>query len=390
MSTANGDILRTDVTPEGFLAATVVFVVTAVSFVVVRIVNSMRYHKKLLIDDFLFLAATGAIYNVQFTRQSVSNYVDGGKKETDKSRRTQPAWNNNRLHRTGAYHFQCLLIHPAFSVQLQICPPTHPLQTIVASMWTAVLGNWTAKAPILILFIRIFGVTHWLRRTCYVTLVLLFLLMVASGIWGSVLCSPEGRRVDLAAMENCINRSLVVGVYNGVISLVVDIEIFLLPLPVLARLHLPTGQKIGVFAVFFTGLFAIIGAAISLYYRGTSLAGVETNQVGQMLGQVVENAVTIMVGCAPSIRSFWQAHVPDGKFYSAISAVFSTRQNQTQSSLASQQGFRPSNTKGPSSESVSAVQSREHLELGQIPQGSPVETHATYGWTDGDRRGWAN
>ncbi|ROT39586.1 hypothetical protein SODALDRAFT_331697 [Sodiomyces alkalinus F11] len=69
-----------------------------------------------------------------------------------KLHRTQRARNNNRVHRTSAYYFPLSLGFYSSTIRLT------SLQTIVASMWMAVLGCWTVKAPILILFIGILGV----------------------------------------------------------------------------------------------------------------------------------------------------------------------------------------------------------------------------------------
>jgi hypothetical protein len=88
----------------------------------------------------------------------------------------------------------------------------------------------------------------------YTLLATTFVLYTAAAIYGTVICAPDNKVLDTDYLLNCINPSLKIGVYNGTISLISDIIIFILPIPVIAKLQLPLKKKIGVAVVFTTGI----------------------------------------------------------------------------------------------------------------------------------------
>ncbi|KAF2472306.1 uncharacterized protein BDR25DRAFT_221038 [Lindgomyces ingoldianus] len=94
---------------------------------------------------------------------------------------------------------------------------------------------WASKAPILLLYTRIFGVERWLRRTSY------------------------------AASAS--------GVALGVISVITDLIIFFLPISSILKMQLPFAKKLGLLIVFMTGILAIAASTVSLVYKVRSLKG---------------------------------------------------------------------------------------------------------------------
>lgn len=93
----------------------------------------------------------------------------------------------------------------------------------------------------------------WLRRACQATLVTTLVLLAGCAVWGSVTCSPVGRALDAEFVAVCIEQGLSRGLLNGAVALASDVVIFVLPLPVIAKLQLPLRRKVGLGLVFFTG-----------------------------------------------------------------------------------------------------------------------------------------
>lgn len=119
------------------------------------------------------------------------------------------------------------------------------------------LSMWFAKTPILFLYIRLFGIKRWVRLICYITLIATLLQFIAISVLLGASCIPAGKGGDdiaeVAAV--CISRGFAVGIWNGIISIITDLIIFLIPIPIVFQLQLPTRKKIGICVVFAAGLW---------------------------------------------------------------------------------------------------------------------------------------
>lgn len=115
---------------------------------------------------------------------------------------------------------------------------------------------WSAKAPVLLLFIRLFGVQRWVRIISILTLAILGVAILAADSYNAAKCAPPKKDIDItpAFLLNCSKASSEVGVGLGTIGVVADIIIFIVPLPVIAKLHLPLAKRIGITVVFLAGI----------------------------------------------------------------------------------------------------------------------------------------
>ncbi|KAI1400859.1 hypothetical protein F4819DRAFT_460229 [Hypoxylon fuscum] len=280
------DLLPTEVSESAFLAAIIVQLVVTGLFVAVRVVANYGYSKRLFIDDWVALFAL------------------------------------------------ILLIVVAalyYTMRITLNAPGTPLDFIARELSAvdclAAFGTYFAKVPILLLYLRLFGVHKWLRIISHIMLIVPLLLFTASAIYAIVVCSPERKVVDANFIAQCFARSLPLGVWNGVVAVGSDIVIFILPIPIIIKLNIPLHKKIGLGIVFLAGILAIIASAVSLYYKSTSLAGVPTNMTGSMLGQTIENSIAIIVGCVPSIRSFWANQILSHPLFSKLQSALSSRRS---------------------------------------------------------------
>lgn len=111
-----------------------------------------------------------------------------------------------------------------------------------------------SKTPILLLYTRLFGVKTWLRICSYVTLTCLTILVLASAIVTCSVCTTYEDNVAPSFIARCTLWSGWGGVASGVLSLVVDIVILVLPISIISQLHLQTYKKIGLGLVFASGI----------------------------------------------------------------------------------------------------------------------------------------
>ncbi|KAI0546093.1 hypothetical protein F4679DRAFT_438446 [Xylaria curta] len=276
------------ITAAGFLAAGItVFGVTGL-FVIIRLVNSFGYSKQLFADDYLAVFAW-ALQAVNFGLYiqlviNISHLPDGS---------------------ISVYNFSQFLIAEA------------------------IIGGFAiyfSKVPVLVLFVRLFGIRKWLRITIWTTLGVFFALFLSTLLYVSVECSA-GKVHDVPSLFNCTGSSATNGLVQGIASLILDLIIFIIPLPIVLNLHMSTSKKIGLCVVFTAGIFAIAASTVALYFKIETALGNENSSFGtdSIILSFVEASIAIIVGCVPAIRSFWTNQLTTLTIYSKIRSLFSTQ-----------------------------------------------------------------
>ena len=82
-----------------------------------------------------------------------------------------------------------------------------------------------------------------------------------------VFCMPKpGHPWDLTVLANC-NHLKIPGLVHGAINCVSDIVLFVLPLPVIAKLHVSAPKKFAISAIFGSALLGLICSILGIYYR---------------------------------------------------------------------------------------------------------------------------
>lgn len=119
------------------------------------------------------------------------------------------------------------------------------------------LALWTCKAPILFLYVRLFGIKRWLRVTSYTTLVLTALVYVSGIVAIPPACTPRTHDLSEAFIDNCQGRTRMINVYLGSVSVLADIVILVLPMPVVFGLKLLVRSRVGLVLLFLSGLLFV-------------------------------------------------------------------------------------------------------------------------------------
>ncbi|KAI3324416.1 hypothetical protein HD806DRAFT_495020 [Xylariaceae sp. AK1471] len=259
--TSEGIAQTSSITLSGFLAAEITLVTAASIFVALRLTANLSIQKRLLVDDYLsilaifFLAAAAGLYYPTI------------------------AWLND--------------------------PNVSPLalaRVSVATYFIAAYSNFTAKAPLLVLYTHLFGAKVWVRRTAFTTLGVGFLGYTATSIAGT-LSNPKS--ADPKEFATFLQRSYGVAVANAVFNLAIDLIAFTIPIPVLYGLHLPLKKKIGLACIFASGIVAIAAGSVSLQYRRSSSAKSIEDLTIVVIFTLLDSTIGIMVGCVPALRSLW-------------------------------------------------------------------------------------
>lgn len=122
-----------------------------------------------------------------------------------------------------------------------------------ACIFTGGAVAWLTKAPILLLLIRLFGVTQWLRIVSTYTLIVSAVIIAVSTIYSASFCNPQGTW-SLEFSDRCSIAGARGGLVTGFVGLLSDVIIFVLPLPIIYNLRLPLRKKLGLTFVFMVGI----------------------------------------------------------------------------------------------------------------------------------------
>lgn len=106
------------------------------------------------------------------------------------------------------------------------------------------------------LYLRIFGVHRQTRILTYIAIAINMAQCLINIIGNAILCVPAPGQSWLlaAATSKCEVTADLLGVVTAAISIFNDFFIIAIPIPAVWSLQLATKRKIGVSAIFFTGL----------------------------------------------------------------------------------------------------------------------------------------
>lgn len=108
------------------------------------------------------------------------------------------------------------------------------------------------KLSILAFYYRIF-VTSVFRRIVLATIVFIALWILTITIVLALQCRPVERFWNPAVPGTCFNL-VAFSYFTNITNLVTDVWIFLLPVPLIMRLNISNGKKLGLCGVFMIGL----------------------------------------------------------------------------------------------------------------------------------------
>ncbi|KAL8688116.1 MAG: hypothetical protein Q9224_004969, partial [Gallowayella concinna] len=111
-----------------------------------------------------------------------------------------------------------------------------------------------AKLSLLSLYLDVFRPNQKLRYAIYVGIVFVTLFYTATFIAFCVLAIPgPGQSLIGVILSKDVASLIPISVAQGAVNVVSDFYIFLLPIPGVLQLQMPTKKKIGVCAIFATG-----------------------------------------------------------------------------------------------------------------------------------------
>lgn len=126
-----------------------------------------------------------------------------------------------------------------------------------------------SKLSVLLLYLRVFGVRKSTRLLTYIAIAINFVQCLISIIGYAITCVPKpGVSWEIAgATHKCMVTGALIGVVTAAISIFNDFFIIAIPIPAVWALQLATKRKVGITAIFLTGLLVCVTSILNLVYR---------------------------------------------------------------------------------------------------------------------------
>ena len=112
-----------------------------------------------------------------------------------------------------------------------------------------------AKLALFLLYYRLFASDYWTKIAIYLGIIAICLFYIACSVIFLIWCLPRSGESWISPTFDARCAPITqVSNAHGWFGLLSDLYIFFLPLPALWGLHMPLKKKVGVTAVFLTGL----------------------------------------------------------------------------------------------------------------------------------------
>ncbi|KAI1213372.1 uncharacterized protein F4807DRAFT_456715 [Annulohypoxylon truncatum] len=158
------------------------------------------------------------------------------------------------------------------------------------------------KASILLLYLRIFGNTKWLRWACRFVLTCVVMYCIASVTATIFQCTPVTKAFDKGLKGTCIDNGHF-WYANAGFSIATDVIILTLPMPLVYALQIPNVQKAALIMVFALGVFVVITSCLRVTTIDLQATTPDpTYEIASTMWTIIEMNVAIVCACLPQIR----------------------------------------------------------------------------------------
>ncbi|KAL4985868.1 hypothetical protein BDW68DRAFT_189315 [Aspergillus falconensis] len=178
---------------------------------------------------------------------------------------------------------------------------------IYACVWLWALAVALPKLAILGFYLRFFKLGHE-RAISYLLMLVIAATFIGTGLTATFECTPiryqwdktipGGRCIDITAFYRWMSLP----------NIVTDVMMLLLPLPMILRLHLTRGQKLGLGMVFATGGVGMITSCLrfAIFYRHDAFKDNTWTSVQLLKWTDIEPGIYFLAACMPFFRPLVQ------------------------------------------------------------------------------------
>lgn len=183
------------------------------------------------------------------------------------------------------------------------------MQAVLYSTYSVLI--FFVKAAILLMYIRIFDASRFIKYSVWSLFIPLAAFSVSSFFLSIFPCRPVRKFWTPGLPGKCIDTGIL-GSVSAIISIFTDIAIFVVPLRQVWKMRLPLRQRLQVIAVLGTGLVAcgMSIARVVAFMEMFSSFDITWHTYEPALYTILEVNVGIIVGCMPTLKPLLRRHMP--------------------------------------------------------------------------------
>ncbi|GAW12887.1 hypothetical protein ANO14919_022580 [Xylariales sp. No.14919] len=256
------------ISSRGYLGVGITLVLITAIFVTARVIANMRGGNKLRIDDGISVLSVALVAGVVAVSFITVNSLNAP------------------------------MVTPDYYA--------YALQRTQALNWISGLSIWCSKAPVLFLFVNLFGIRTSIRVASYTVMIILAIAVLAAAGTTSARCKLNSDGLTPELFQHCSTTAATASVALGLVSVLADVVILVLPIHVVWQLNLSRHKKVGLVVIFASGILAIVSSAVAVNYKWRAEKGSHVNLKDSLIGVILENCIATIVGSVPSAYAFWQ------------------------------------------------------------------------------------
>ncbi|KAM0547651.1 hypothetical protein ACHAO7_007043 [Fusarium culmorum] len=202
------------------------------------------------------------------------------------------------------------LCHHAWEMPIEVFEK-HMLSSYIAAP-VFIICNGCSKTSLLTFYLQI-SPQLWFRRVIYgtITFVVFYTLIISTLLLFG--CNPIQTAWDpfRFASGNCADNA-VVYIIIAVVNIISDLILFVIPIPMIAQLKMPLGQKIGVAIMFGIATITVATSIIRMIYLPALLGALDIPWVAAPANvwSIAEANLFIVCGSMPTLRKFFKRFAP--------------------------------------------------------------------------------
>ncbi|KAL4933241.1 putative integral membrane protein [Aspergillus undulatus] len=255
------------------LGNAIAFAILAVIAVCLRLLAHQIAHKKWTASDWFIIAA--CIFSVGLQSISITGVIQAG---------------------IGYGH----VAEIASTYGLE--PITKLSKLIIPLQFLWVLSLSCTKISILFLYLRIFPV-RWLVWSSWATITVIAAWAIATILAGCLVCRPFAFNWDKTIPGGKCGNQVTSFTVTGVINLVTDVVVLVLPMPSLSKLQMATYKKVTLIAVFGLGVVTCVISAL----RISVLSTMDFNDITYTIPRAnifsgIEPCLAVILASVPMMR----------------------------------------------------------------------------------------
>ncbi|KAF2829103.1 hypothetical protein CC86DRAFT_444281 [Ophiobolus disseminans] len=201
----------------------------------------------------------------------------------------------------------------------------------------------SSKAAIFLLYRQLFNVKKSVNNAINFGLIFTGIMYLPNIPLAAVFEAPAaGKSWQSLITETKSHKMVYWGLVQSSLAVLLDIYIFVLPLPTIAKLHMPLGRRVQIAGVFTTALIGIVASVLSLVYRVQLLDTRDATWVSTLvtLCAVIENNVAIIVSCMPALAHLLKLHIGDSRVFKSLRSRLFGSYGSNKSGPSEQDGGR--------------------------------------------------